>query len=474
MKQRVKNEPENTLKEAEATLHNFKQPQSIGVKEALGEDVFVGKFNVPANEGRLTTYLVHSSGGITDILLSGNVKTSNSLKVSGDYVFVARDDGIAIVNKQNPAALFTVATLEVTDVNGSQFIDVQGNYAYVTARFEDQMTVVDISDIENPSVEGTLTGLVDIFNIIVDGDYAYITGDSITSSDPALIVVDVSDPSNPTLEGQLTVGDIGRKSYVRKKDNHVFVSSGWDGLFHSIDVSDPSNPSVSDVRNDSGDNVTPNPFDIEGDYAMGSILGDGFGVLNISDPSNMTQEAAYYNDNLSTPRNMIGSASSVVVSGGRAYMSQDDLLTEFDVSDPSNPSLINIYGNTRLQVGTTHIDIAGEYVFANGAGSEPGKDSISAMFIGGGSEAMMIPELEIQSPAGTGYPAGNSANDLYVEWWYDQFDSEDFRNQLDDSSLALCLAFKNRTGSSIEVQVKIIPQATSFTGSAALIGFDFI
>lgn len=474
MKQRIKDEPENTIRETESTLHNFKQPQSIGVNEALGEDVFVGQVRIPANEGRLLTYLVHSGGGISNVLLSGNVKTSNSVTVSGDHVFVARDDGLTIVNKQNPDALFTVSTFEVTDMSGSQFVAIQGNYAYVTARWEQQMTVVDISDIENPSIEGIISGLNDIFNIIVDGDYVYMTGDSTTDSDPALVIVNVSDPANPTLEGQLTVGDIGRKSYVRKKDKHVFISSGWDGLFHSVDVSDPTNPTVSDVRNDTEDNVTPSPFDIKGNYAMGPIIGDGFGVLDISDPNNMEQVAAYYNDNLSTPRNMIGSSSSVVVLNDKAFTAQNDIITEYDVSDPTSPFLTNIYGNARLDVGKTHIDIAGDYIFANGEGSELGKDSISAMFVGSGGEAMMVPEFNIQSPPGTGYPGGNSANDLYVEWWYDQFDSEDFRDQLDDSSLALAIAFKNRTGSAIDAQVNIFPQVTSFVGTAALIGFDHI
>ncbi|THB76460.1 MAG: hypothetical protein D3926_17355, partial [Desulfobacteraceae bacterium] len=105
------------------------------------------------------------------------------------------------------------------DPVGPYGVHVAGKYAYVAADAEHSLTILDISDPENPVLVGEITDAVNLKgagSVQVAGDYAYVAA----YTADALTVVDVSDPHDPQYAGTL------KASSVRLLDNPscVFVS----------------------------------------------------------------------------------------------------------------------------------------------------------------------------------------------------------------------------------------------------------
>ena len=170
-----------------------------------------------------------------------------------------------------------------TNWQEAEFIAQQGNYAYLgfdySATSGGGFAILDISDVTNPFEVGYFVASDDYGDIQVAGDYAYLGywGDGLS-------VLNVSNPYNP------------------------------------VQVSGMSNPA--------------NIYDIflDGDIAYISSNDGGFTVADISDPFNTRY---LYEHSFGDGGKAVFALDNIV------YLSGDDLLRIIDVSDPSDPRLVN-------------------------------------------------------------------------------------------------------------------------------------
>ena len=117
------------------------------------------------------------------------------LVVRGEYVYVTKPDGVAVVNIDNPLQPRLVT---VIPIQGARFVDHMFRYLFVTAA--DGLHIVDVTDQETPRiVPGAFVPMADARNLHVARTYAYVAGGS-----EGLWIVDVKNPEKPTVYQQFT------------------------------------------------------------------------------------------------------------------------------------------------------------------------------------------------------------------------------------------------------------------------------
>jgi hypothetical protein len=200
---------------------------------------------------------------------------------------------------------------------------VEGGYAYL-ADWDGGFRIVDVSDPFNPSEVGTLESM-NVWRVALAGPHAYII-EGIPNGDYNLRSIDVSNPAQPVLEDILVLSS-GTVWETVIQDDYLYVAHGDHGL-RIVDISDPSDlnqvaqypaPSLKDV-------------DVQGDYAyLASTDWDGgFLIVDVSNPSQPQLISQYNPSGWFHPYH-------VAVKGAFAYVSRDEELYLFDVSDPAAP-----------------------------------------------------------------------------------------------------------------------------------------
>ena len=248
-----------------------------------------------------------------------------------EYALLGTRHGTSIVRLDNPAS-----PQEVAFIPGPpsvwRDIKVHGNYAYTVTEETGTGQGLQIIDLSNLPTSATLVNTIDTWfnrahNIFIDNGYAYVIG---TNGGGGMHILDLSNATNPTRTAYYTGSDYIHDVYVW---NDTVVACAED-TYDLVDVSDKSNPQwisssaalpgiyahagwmTEDKRyfyateefnsvditvwdlidRTSWDLVVPswqtptgatvhNLF-ILGDYAHISYYGDGYVVLDISDPVN--------------------------------------------------------------------------------------------------------------------------------------------------------------------------------------------
>ncbi len=223
---------------------------------------------------------------------------------------------------------------------------VQDNYAYVAA-LEGGLLIIDISDPENPLIVGNFVhSEYDIRSAFIGGSYAYLGGLNIH-------IIDISDPTDPTLLGEYLAPGYGSEVQVVGDYAYVASSSSWDGFFHIFDITYPFHPLI--VESIYGLNAAKDVH-IAGEFAYVADDDQGLIIIDISDSENpaIVGNAVYVNSN------------SVFVQGDYAYIgaggpgSPYGPVVIFDVSDPSQPTLI---GSLITRNHVQDIFVQGQFAF---------------------------------------------------------------------------------------------------------------
>lgn len=188
--------------------------------------------------------------------------TAKIIAASGNYAYLETGLGLEIVNIEDPANPTLAGEYWRL---GRTF--VSGSYAYMTITNADEFQVIDISDLANPALVGSLS--INASRVFVQGDYAYLWGHN--ENGPAILSVDISNPSSPRLIGSCNLNWItvlldyyvsGNYLYICESDQR-YNSISRNGVIDIIDISDPTNPTlISDFRL-AGD---PGGIYVDGDY----------------------------------------------------------------------------------------------------------------------------------------------------------------------------------------------------------------
>jgi hypothetical protein len=242
-------------------------------------------------------------------------------------------------------------------------IFVTGNYAYL-AGAADGLHIVDISNPQMPVLVSTFEMSGGFCKVIVQGQYAYLTG----GTPGGLHVVDISDPFSPVAVGSFETAyypsDLSiTGGYAYIVDEFVHWYQGARGNFYIVDISNPASPTPVAVR------PTPVRLDcvtVAGNYAYmtgpfiyyyGGYWCDFLYVFDISDPVNPISVG-----NMSIDGSL-NSAKDLAVAGGRLYLTKQYSggLWAINIDDPAYPILagtIAAPGNGR------GIAVSGECIYA--------------------------------------------------------------------------------------------------------------
>jgi hypothetical protein len=123
---------------------------------------------------------------------------------------------------------------------------VSGNYAYVTAAYSDDLTIIDISNPANPRIVSVLNDRSNDIHFDVDvavqNNYAYVV-DQISNG--TLTVVDVSNPASPRIVGTVSSGPALNGAYrVRLDGAFAYVSASGNQTVAAVDIANPANPQI--------------------------------------------------------------------------------------------------------------------------------------------------------------------------------------------------------------------------------------
>lgn len=328
------------------------------------------------------------------------------LALAGQHLYFAdRASGIWVLDVTNPADPVEVGVYNVVDRMSA--VVASGDYAYVTDIFEGLM-IVDVSDPTLPQPVGFYNSPLEYGGdgLALDGHYVYLA----TGFD-GLRVVDVSDPANPTEVGKFS--DLSVRD-VALQDGHAYLTDG-SGKLSILDVGNPAAPTEIAAYDLGGQNI-----EVVGDRAYIVRGPNGLRVLDIADPQAVTEIGAFNTNNryavdvalmgdyallavrdhyllvldVSDPTNIqpIGefstNPSSVAVHGNRAYVGGLASFKVIDVSDPTNPTLVD---SVEYLGGSVFQDVylTGGLVYA--AGIDNGMQIYTTTPIPTGDERLYLP-----------------------------------------------------------------------------------
>jgi hypothetical protein len=157
-----------------------------------------------------------------------NSHYAGEVVIKDTLVFVKqRRKGLQILNIADPQHPTEVSLYEMDYL---LTISIVGNIAYLGT--PNNLSVLDISDVQNPELIGVCEGAREIANIAPFRHYLF------AADTTQVILIDVEDPENPQVvpEFESIYGH-----HVSIKDNFAVVSEKYYGV-HVLDISDPVHP----------------------------------------------------------------------------------------------------------------------------------------------------------------------------------------------------------------------------------------
>jgi len=180
--------------------------------------------------------------------------------VRGKYAYTASQDNsaVGIVDISDPSNPFVAGSLIDANLGDPESIYVSGRYAYIAGEHNNSISVIDIASSTNPTVVSTLIEDTYLYNpeeLYASGKYLYVVGHGdkfdATYDGDYISIVDVSDPNNPFVVGYLAGSsgmNIPYSVYVSGKYAYV-ASQGddpdWAGSLAVIDIFGIDSPSAS-------------------------------------------------------------------------------------------------------------------------------------------------------------------------------------------------------------------------------------
>jgi hypothetical protein len=259
---------------------------------------------------------------------------TKSIAISNGYAYIATEDtGIRIFDISDPSDPIEVGVY-ITE-SGPNKIVIEGNYAYTTDGMFG-LLILDTSDPANLSEVGSIESGEFANNITISGNFVYIANDF------TIVIIDVSDPAIPVLVSTNNINGMFRDIAV--SGDYAYLADGDDG-FRVVDVSDPQN--ISDVSSLYYDNVWA--IAASGDYVyLGHQSGpqeEGLSVINVSDPNNPFEIGLCQ---------LPGQQFGITVSGDYAFVADYDAgLRVINISDPANPVESGFYDTYGLAFSVT-------------------------------------------------------------------------------------------------------------------------
>ncbi len=238
---------------------------------------------------------------------------------------------------------------EVGYIPGSNSIwrDVKywDKHVYIGTEADDGIQVVDVTNLDNPTLVYTILDVDNSHNVHIDADgYLYIVG----ADTYDIWIYDLSTPSLPNLVGTWS-GEYLHD--IEVYNDKIYGAAIYSGLFYIIDVSDKSNPQTLVSYDTGGGYISTHDcaitFDEQFLITADETLGGYIKIFDISDYNNINLISSYF-----TPENETHTAHNVYIqeSSNLMIISYYADGTRFvDISDPYNPIEVGYYDMSDLE-----------------------------------------------------------------------------------------------------------------------------
>jgi hypothetical protein len=182
------------------------------------------------------------------------------IAVSGNYAYTASQgcvveqpcpspsvghafDVIEIAGSQAPRVVATLRGGKEPQAYGHiTSVAISGHYAYLTAAYQDRLTVIDIANPLSPKLVASLHDEVNLsfpVDVAIEDNYAYVISQK---GKGPLTAVDISNPAEPKVVGSLSSAALNGGYRIRTRGAMAYVSASANQGIAVVDISDPSNP----------------------------------------------------------------------------------------------------------------------------------------------------------------------------------------------------------------------------------------
>jgi hypothetical protein len=207
---------------------------------------------------------------------------AHDIAATNTHAFVADGtSGLLILNISNPQNISLVSA--VSEIDYANSVYVSNTYAYVayeaagtlTAAISGGgLTIIDISDIQNPVVTAVVETLNSALDVFVSGNFAYVV-----EGEGGFDIVDITDPLNPSIVGFIDTPGFARGISV--SGDYAYIADGQSGI-QIVNITDPFSPVI--VK------TVDTPFSamsvsVSGDYAYVADGESGLQIIDITTPN---------------------------------------------------------------------------------------------------------------------------------------------------------------------------------------------
>ncbi len=321
---------------------------------AISED---GSYAYIASSWYLRTYNLSSlySPTLLDTLDPSPDEPVEGIAVSGDRAYITmRDVGFAIVDITYPNNL---SEMIVYNTPGeAKSVALSEGYAYISDGQGYGLHIYGIAEPQIPTLLDTYTGLTEPTDLAIQGDYLFVTE---TSNDWEMSVLNISNPANLISAGGATsYTPVGMKVVGQK----IFFAAERSGTM-MFDISDPVAPSVLPPWYVSVQGGYALELDVFGRYSTVVTNGSMLNVFDLSWDENISAAGALSIGGGAQP------AVDVVYKGDYAFIANTgDGFRVVDLSNPKWPAAVSTF--VAAEGSTAALEIVGDlaYVATTGAG----------------------------------------------------------------------------------------------------------
>ncbi|APF19971.1 LVIVD repeat-containing protein [Caldithrix abyssi DSM 13497] len=281
-----------------------------------------------------------------------NSNAGRFISIEGQYALVATNDGLRILQLNDPAPPEMVSFYATNITPGH--LQVIGNYAYFTYQIGNfSMNGFSIVDVSDPSCLRE-TGYMylkpyaqDRPAIAVNGNRAYVIVPAISpDSARGLHVIDISDVGNP-VKIQFIPLSVMLKDIIASSGDYLYFQTTNMETIYVYNISDPDNPYLSGTYEiNIWDYGYAQDYFLDGNFLYVGTT-KGLLILDRSAPANLQYRNFY-----TLPDGYYG-VNGVYVSEQTAYLATQNGLLAVDISDVANPALLA--GNSGFLMDVTLI-----------------------------------------------------------------------------------------------------------------------
>ena len=260
----------------------------------------------------------------------------------GGHAFALTEDGVSVLDMDEPAKARVVGSLEVC--SDATDIEIWESYLYISCAASG-LHIIDIDDPETPEEVSQLDMTDRANGLAYWHDHAYMACDN----DGGLRIIDVSNRAEPEEVGYNNE-PTGFAEDVWTRGPYVFVGYSYFGL-KVFDAQDKTNPELIGELNPEGVGVLTHIY-VNNEILYGADSVGGLLIIDVSEPNDPVELGRY---------DPTDSSREVEIQGDYAYVANNQGgLWVLDLSDPTAPQAV---GNCSVSPWAYNLDVEGDFAY---------------------------------------------------------------------------------------------------------------